>query len=72
MAQGRYGRHVRRDPHVAARGAALIGLLVVCVACIAAWFACNRPWAGTGADNGPERVALHRGQASGQFPGLPR
>ena len=53
MAQGRYGRHVRRDPHVAARGAALIGLLVVCVACIAAWFACNRPWAGTGSDNGP-------------------
>ena len=60
MVQGRYGRHVRRDPHVAARGAALIGLLVVCVACIAAWFACNRPWAGTGSDNGPERVALQR------------
>ena len=58
MTQERYGRHVRRDPHAAARWIAPLGLLVACLACIAAWFVFAQPHGAEPADQGPATVAL--------------
>ena len=63
MTQERYGRHVRRDPHAAARWIAPLGLLVACLACIAAWFVFAQPHGAEPADQGPATVALERESA---------
>src|SRR5690625_235427 len=63
MTQERYGRHVRRDPHTAARWIAPLALLVACLACIAAWFVFAQPHGAEPADQGPSAVALERESA---------
>ena len=63
MTQERYGRHVRRDPHTAARWIAPLALLVACLACIAAWFVFAQPHGAEPADQGPATVALERESA---------
>lgn len=63
MTQERYGRHVRRDPHTAARWIAPLGLLVACTACIAAWFVFAQPHGAEPTDQGPATVALERESA---------